>query len=117
MMTMVEIGRELSEDWSESSGSRPGLRFEGASSDNEQKSELKESSLRSSYPWAAISGIRKKCRSRLHALSPNFNCLSDRTMSLYSGQLNLIVGHRSFMYEQLCVLACFCKDLRRLSIT
>ena len=51
---MAEIGRELSKDWSESSGSGSDLRFEGASLDNEQKSELKGSCPRSSYPCPAV---------------------------------------------------------------
>ena len=51
---MSEIERELSKDWSVSSGSGSGLRSEGAFLDNEQKSELKGSSPRSSYQCAVI---------------------------------------------------------------
>ena len=38
-------------------------------------------------------------------------------MGLHSRHLSLVVGHCSFVDEQLCILAYFRKDLRRLSIT
>jgi len=57
-MTGVKIGKEPSEvrlGSSESSGLCSGLRFEGASLDNERRSALKGSSLRSFYRWANVS--------------------------------------------------------------
>jgi len=69
---MTEIGRELSEDWPGSSGSRSDLRSEGASLDNEQKSELKGSSPRSSYQCTVISTARSSidgCRTHFLPIS------------------------------------------------